>query len=186
MKKSPLDRVLLLSNLRANHVITPDFGIVNDLAARHGHQDFCIVWYANHHSERMRLGDANDRFPKNYAVMFRGTTGVSYRVVHIGENAYWTMWKNVGGWNSADGAEIYIKSCYQKYHPTIRLPWFSIDYAHVVGNDHVVLADESCLCAIDFTPQPGIRNSVITKHIDRRKAASLLKRARRYFERKTC
>lgn len=168
--KSPVDRFCLLAWLRCRCFNVPDFGVIEDLLGRHDSADWCITWLPGE-SVMMTLNDAYNKWPTNLAAMHvgqRGSVSVSTRYIQIGDRVFWIDYASTDDWRSTKGnsQSVLTRTVVNRYHPTIKLPMFAIDY---VKSDKIY--------AINFDAAPGIRGTGIDEMISRKEVAELIKKA---------
>jgi len=134
---------------------------------------------------KMRLDEAMEKYPNNFASLYIFNWATSYRHLQIGEKSFWLRYCNRGDWRSNCGSvNIKIISQSTGYHKSIKYPLFAIDFIGSLDPDFYIkyranIKYELSYSAIDFNISPGIKGTGIEDILKPNEIVELIKK---YYE----
>jgi len=150
-----------------------------------------VVVYTDINSHRgegkikMRLDEAMEKYPNNFASFYIFNWSTSYRHLQIGEKSFWLMYhSNRRDWRSNCGnVNINILSQNIGYHKSIKYPLFAIDFVLKTDPDFYLKYKgqykgerKDTYLAIDFNISPGINGTGIEEILKPNEIVELVKK----------
>lgn len=179
MSNEGMNRKEMLEFLSKQNLITPPFGIVNQMKnhALIENEAYVVVHtdITSHRGENkllMRFNEALEQYPESFMVMYVSSfTGVSWRYLRVGDRSYILRYESEDWRSNWDTKQIVVeREDASDIHISIEAPLYAIDFVKNIKPD-----GSPVMVAIDYNIAPQIRGTGVEELLTAIDAADAIK-----------